>query len=186
MKKVLSAVFAIVLGLVALDVVQAATTVTNRGQVITVQKSTDTATDVRDLDVFQDMSVYPTRPGVPGKIVRWYDFDKLGGAVGTVKLVPEVAIPDNVLVRDGYIRVVTAVASADGASTNSITFESAGDIAAAATNLLATTGTKATVPVGTAATAKLSTAERYLTTTIVGNPITAGKYMVVLDCELVP
>lgn len=162
------------------------TTVTNRGQVITVKTLGNAATDAANLDVFQDMSTYAAKPGQAGKIVRWYDFSKQGGAMGTHKLLPEVAIPDNALIRNGYVFNVTAMTSAtDNTATHAITLNTTGDIRAASTNLV-TTGISAVLPVGTAASAVQATAERYLSTVIATEAVTAGKFMVVLDYDLAP
>lgn len=162
------------------------TTITNRGQVIVIKLLDDVAADVKDLTVFQDHSIYATKPGEAGKIVRYYDFTTQGGAAGVTYLLPKVAIPANAVIRDGYIKVLTAVTPFTETTSNSLGIASAADVYAITTNGLLTTGIKATVPVGTAATAVDLSAEGYLYQTRTGADITAGKYMVVLDYELAP
>lgn len=161
------------------------TTVTNRGEVIVVKTLANVATDAAVVTDFQDYSVYATKPGEFGRIVRWYDFDVQGGAVGTVNLLPKIAVPDNAVINDGMIVVVTAIAPVVAAK-HSLSLNSAADMLAAATNGLTSTGLKDVVPVGTAATSVQLTADRYLTMTIADKAVTAGKFMVQLDYYLAP
>lgn len=183
-------IFAIVLGLGV--AVYAATTTTNAaGVVSTRQTLADTSSDTKDLDVMQDLSTYPTKPGQAGKIVRFYSFDVQGSTVGkTVKLLPANPIKANTLVRGGYIKVLTAMTPAGGTITNSLELASTGDIKAAATNSFLTTGVKTIVPGANGVQSAVidTTAEGYvtMTTTAGGTAITAGKFMVVLDCEMAP
>jgi hypothetical protein len=162
------------------------TTVTNRGQVITVTTLSDTAANVKDADMYQDFSVYPSRIGMQGKIVRFYDYG-LSGVGTNVALLPKVKIPDNVLIRNGYYQILEAATTQ---TTNNFRLNSASDILASGTNgLHAAAGNRiAIVPVGTAATSVQATADRYLTLEVTtgSTSITNGRFMVVLDCELAP
>lgn len=185
MKRLLIGMFAIVLCAFVSASAATTTTTTNRGEVIVVKTLGNVATDAADETDFQDWSLYSTKPGQPGTIVRWYDFAVQGGAVGTVYLLPKVKIPDNALIRDGFIVVTTAIAPIVGA-THSLSLESAADMKAAATNNLTATGIKATVPVGTAGTSVQLTDDRYLTMTIADTAVTAGKFMVQLDYVMAP
>jgi len=165
----------------------AQTTVTNRGQVIEVQLLTDTAADVKDVDAYQDYSIYPSRIGEAGKIVRFYDYRVHGGtASSTIYLSPKVKVPNNVIVRNGYVKVMTATAPTYTA-TNSIGLNSAADIMALSTNIsLASDAILAITPAGTAGTSVQATNELYVTMGVSTVAITNGQFMLVLDCELAP
>ena len=162
------------------------TTVTNRGQVIIVKTLDNVATDVRDLNVYQDYSQYPTKPGDHGQIIRFYSFSTQGGAASsTINLLPAIPLADNMLIRGGYVSVMTAVAPAD--YTNSLEIQSTADLKASASNNFCQTGIKAIVPVGTTATAiQMSSGTNLVRFIIPANTLTAGKFMVVLDVDMVP
>jgi hypothetical protein len=165
---------------VAAGLIAANAATQSTGKVLTDNVALD-----KDLTVYQDYSEYPGTVGDVGKIVRFYDFDVQGGAVGTIKLMPAVQLKDNMLIRDGYIKVMTAVLPLT--STKSISANSAADMYAAVTNTLGTADALvATVPVGTVATSVQLTDDRYVTMTIATAAITNGKYMVVLDVEMAP
>jgi len=173
--------------IVSIAVADTTTTVTNRGNVITVKTLGDTSTDTKDLDIYQDYSTYPGKPGEVGRIVRFYDFDVMGGKASVShKLLPVVKIKDNVVVRNGYVDVMTAVAPI-ATTTNGLLLNAADDVLATGTNLLNVSGAyRAIVPVGTAATILELTADRYLCFTNGPTAITSGKFMVVLDVEMAP
>jgi hypothetical protein len=141
----------------------------------------------KDLEVFQDYSDYPGTVGQVGKIVRFYDFASQGGAAGsTIKLLPAIKVKDNTVIRDGYIKVLTAIAPV-ATVTNSFGINSAVDLVATGTNLMNVADTfRAIVPVGTVATYVQATNDLYVTMTIGSTAITNGKVMVVLDCEVAP
>jgi hypothetical protein len=165
---------------VAAGLIAANAATQSTGKVLTDNVALD-----KDLTVIRDYSIYPGTVGMAGKIVRFYDFDVQGGAVGTIKLLPEVELKDNMVVRDGYIKVMTGILPAT--ATNSISINSAADLLAAAGNSLPTANTfVATVPVGTVATFVQLSDDRYVTLTIADNAITNGKFMVVLDVEMAP
>lgn len=187
MKYAISALFALALLGSSVFAAAESTTVTNRGQVITVTTLEDMAVNVKDADMYQDFSIYPSRLGQTGKIVRWYDYDKLGGAEGNIKLLPQIAVPKGLLIRDGYMYTMTAVAPTITA-TNSIQLTVADDIIATATNVAAATGLAAIVPVGTVATTKTTSfsTNQYVHLVVEDGTLTAGKFCVVLDCELAP
>lgn len=186
MKNIISSLVALVLFGASVMAADSVTTVTNRGQVITITTLTDKAANVKDGDMYQDFSIYPSRLGESGKIIRWYDYDKLGGTAGTIKLLPAIPVPKGTVVRDGYIYTITALAPSV-TSTNSIQLAAADDIIATCTNLAVSTGLSAIVPVGTVATTKsVTTSTNYVELVIETGTVTAGKFAVVLDCELAP
>lgn len=164
------------------------TTVTNRGEVLSVKTLGNTATDAADLNVYQDKSSYPLAAGQAGRIVRFYDFDKQGGAAGTtINLVPAIPVKSGTIVKSGYIHVMEAIAPV-ATVTNSLTINSAGDLLASGTNVCGAAGLNvALIPdLATLADWKTCTADRYVTMTIGATPITAGKIMVVLDVDRQP
>ena len=175
MKKFMIAVVAVMFS-ISLNVAQAVT-----GSVLTDNVALD-----KDLTIYQDYSIYPGKIGEVGKIVRFYDFAKLGGATSTVyNLLPAIKLKNNTVVRDGYIKVMSPLVPL--VSTNSMGLNSADDIKASSTNLLNTADTiLAVVPVGTVATYKQATNDLYVTFTLTEGAVTNGKFMVVLDVELAP
>jgi len=82
-----------------------AITVTNMGQVITITVLDEHAG--ADYSIVQDQSLYASRPGEIGTIVRFYSFDVDGGS--TAITLKGGDVPDGMTVLDGYIDVVTAV-----------------------------------------------------------------------------
>jgi len=106
-----------------------------------------------------------------GWYVGTYDYALDGGAVGDIAL--DCVVPDNFIVYDGLIEVVTPVTPVTNMC--SLKLNAAGDILAASTNLSATLVD--TIPVGTAATAVKMTADRTLTVTFT-SAATAGKFRV--------
>lgn len=182
-----SAAFAILILLfvAGISFADTTTTVTNSlGQVITVKTLGNVATDIKDADMYQDFSIYPSRLGEMGKIIRFYDIAACGVSTNA-RMLPLVKIPDNTLIRNGYYQVLVAT---DVVTTNNIRLNAAADIVGSATNKVGeAAGTRtAIIPVGTAATAVQATADRYLTFEITAGTPTTGRFMVVLDCELAP
>jgi hypothetical protein len=99
-----------------------------------------------------------------------------------------VTIPDNAIIIDGRIDVLTTFTSATDAGTIAIHVQSANDIRTATA---ISTGTswdaptiQATVPVGTVATAIKLTAAREITATVAVEALTAGKCKIYLDYVL--
>lgn len=103
-----------------------------------------------------------------------YSVARHTGAVGAKSI--GVVIPDNAVVMQGVIDVMTAILPV--ASTNAIHLQTANDILTAGTNVLDSTGIKACTPVDTAASAIKMTADRTLTLTTTGNAITQGVFKI--------
>lgn len=154
------------------------TTVTNRNQVIQIKTYDNMVTDTKNLDIYQDTSKYATKVGEEGTIVRWYDFDKMGGTASSYKLVPEVVVPHGAIITDG--RVLTLTKMTPTTSTNSVGVMTATDIVASSTNFTYGTGLTATVPTGAVATDIAMTSNSYARIYSTGSAITAGKIMLVL------
>ena len=107
-----------------------------------------------------------------------YDFEVLGGEQSTISL--GVALPDNAIVLDGIVEVVT-VADSDGAATVAVQIEGADDLIAATAfdgAPWSTTGLKAIIPDGTAAKALKLTAARNISVVIGTADLKAGKFNV--------
>lgn len=135
------------------------------------------ATNALDTSVIQDQSVYPTRVGEQGSIVRWYDFANNGGTAGAeIVLDPPIVIPSNTVVEWGYIQALTAFTP----STNTISLglNTAVDLLAATTNL-GVASKRALIPVGTVATMVQATNAVTVRLKPTGT-ITAGKAAVIL------
>ena len=111
-------------------------------------------------------------------VVASYDFAKHGGAIGDIVL-DTSALPDNAIITQAWIDVVTAPTSG-GSATMALTVQSAGDIKAALA-VASWTGIVACVPVGTAASAIKLTAERKVTMAIAVAALTAGKIKVFVE-----
>lgn len=182
MKNVLSGLLVLGIAAFVTGVVLATdstTTVTNElGQVIQVKTLSDVSTDLAKTNTYQDFSVYATRPGQKGTIVRWYDTSMGISATATnITLQPAVVIPKGAIINNGFVHTLQEFGSVE--VTNSIQLNVGSDILAASTNF-ATTGISAVIPVGTAGTAVQATADRYLILKHTG-AITKGKLMIVLD-----
>lgn len=104
-----------------------------------------------------------------------WDFAVDGGAVSAIDL--DVDIPDNAVVHDALIDVVTGMTSAGGGGTIAIHLQTANDILSAV-DADTISGVVACVPVGTAATAIKLTAARAVTATIAVEALTAGKIVI--------
>lgn len=113
---------------------------------------------------------------VGGFVKVTYDFDVHGGAVGDIPL--DFELPDNAVVFDGFIDVLTDPTS-DGSATVALKLEEAADILGA-TAIASVTGLVDTVPDGTGANAVKTTAARVLTMTVAVAALTAGKMNIFL------
>ena len=117
-----------------------------------------------------------------GTLKFTYDFDALGGDAGDITLVGE-PIPDDAIVFEGVVDVITALVGA-GASVALSTSQSANDLissAAVSGAPWSTTGLKAIVPVGAYDSAIKMTAERAPKITITGADLTAGKFNLFIE-----
>lgn len=123
----------------------------------------------------------------PNMVVGRYDFAVQGGAVGAINLLEDLTdvnsllvIPDDGIIKQVTIDIITAMASAGGTGTIALTAQSAGDLLAAvdADNL---SGLVAGVPIGTAATMIKMTADRTLVGAIAVEALTAGKFDVYVE-----
>lgn len=115
-------------------------------------------------------------------IVAEYDFAVDGGAVSTITLRGDNAMPAGSVIMGGYIEVDTAVTSG-GAATLGVNTEAAGDILAATVVSGApwsTTGRKSVIPAFTGATTVKTTVTRSVAVTVAVAALTAGKFRVVL------
>lgn len=111
-----------------------------------------------------------------------YDFAVDGGEIGPIDL--GVEIPDNAIVLDGMVDVITTLTSATDAATVALSVDNAGDIVAAIAiddvSAPWDEGLQAIVPLGTAATAVKTTAAGAMAATIAEEAVTAGKFVVIL------
>jgi hypothetical protein len=137
----------------------------------------------------QDQSTYATLNDRHGTIVRHYDFDVHGGAVGTNYLEftsgstnetgrYETGIPDGAVIVGGYIQVHSALLPTDG--THSLGLDSAVDVLANG-NDLESTGITAVVPDWTGANAIEVDGVTPLNFVVSGTAYTSGVFTVVLD-----
>jgi len=112
--------------------------------------------------------------------IATYDFAVNGGAIGDISLTTK--IPDNAIIWDSFIDVVTTLTSATDAATVAIKTQAANDIVSAiAISDVGNpwdAGVHAGIPVGTAAAAIKMTAERIVTATVAVEALTAGKFHV--------
>lgn len=110
-------------------------TVLTAGALFAQTQTTNTlatqAAAYRDATIIQDQSKIPDQDNRVGYLFAWYDVAKHGGAVGTVAL--SEALPDNTLIRDGYVQVITPIAPAT--STGAVGVVTAGDLIADGTTL---------------------------------------------------
>lgn len=114
-----------------------------------------------------------------------YDFAADGGAIGTFDL--GVTIPDNAIITDAWVDVLTTLTSATDAATIALHTETANDIVSAVAISAATdwdAGLRAGIPVGTVATMKKMSAARALTATVAVEDLTAGKFNVFVEYVL--
>lgn len=126
------------------------------------------------------MAVIPARihdDALGGICKVTYDYDVHGGAIGTITL--PLDLPDNAIVHDGLIDVVTAPTS-DGSATIALGLNTTTDLKTA-TAIASYSGIVAMIPVGTAATAVKLTADRSLQLTIGAAALTAGKLNIFMN-----
>lgn len=99
-----------------------------------------------------------------------------------------VTLPDNAIIRDSLVDVVTTFTSATDAATIALHTQTAGDIVAAVAISAGSNpwdaGLHAGVPVGTAATSIKLTAAREITATVAVEDLTAGVLVVFIDYVL--
>lgn len=110
-----------------------------------------------------------------------YDFAADGGSISAIDL--GVNIPDNAVIIDGVVDVITTLESATDAATIAIHVEGADDIVSAVAISAATdwdAGLHDIVPDGTAANIVKTTAAQAITATIAVEAVTAGKFEVLL------
>lgn len=116
-----------------------------------------------------------------------YDVAVSGGSNGTRNLLGEdgkpVVLPKGAVIVDCIIDVVTAGATS-GAATIALGTGQAGNDLKTATGAASYTGRVACVPVGTAATAIKLTADRTMNFTIASQPVTQGKFWVIVQYVL--
>jgi hypothetical protein len=119
-----------------------------------------------------------------GSMVAVYDFSVLGGAVGSVTLKDldgnDAVLPKGAIIKNGFLRVLTAAASAGGSGTIAFGANTTTDLKTA-TDADTLSGIVAIIPVGTAATAVALTADRNLQATIATEALTAGKIELHVD-----
>lgn len=118
----------------------------------------------------------------PRTSIATYSFAVQGGAIGSIVLGGDSAIPAGATILGGYLDV-TVVPTSGGAATVAIQVEGAGDIVAAAAIAGApwsTTGRKSVVPSFTGATSVRTTAARQVTAVVATAALTAGAFSVVL------
>lgn len=114
--------------------------------------------------------------------IATYNFAAQGGAIGSIVLAGDSAIPAGATIVGGYLDVVTPPTSG-GAATIAIQVEGAGDVVAAAAVAGApwsTTGRKSVVPAFTGATSVRTTAVRQVTAVVATAVLTAGAFNVVV------
>jgi len=110
-----------------------------------------------------------------------WDFAVDGGAVGAIDL--GVTLPDNAIVLDGVVDVITTLTSAGDIATIALHAEAADDIVLAVAIGTGTPwdlGLRAIIPLGTSATAFKLTAARAITATIAVEAVTAGKFILLV------
>jgi hypothetical protein len=115
-----------------------------------------------------------------------YDFDVSGGAVGDITLVG-TPLPDNAIIWDGVVDVITPLTAVGGATAAVSTSQAANDLitaAAVAGAPWSTAGSKAIVPVGTAAASIKLTANRAPKLVIATDDLTAGKFNLFIEYYL--
>lgn len=147
------------------------------------------ADDAVDSDQIADEAVTEAKlsnAGVDGlharRIARaTYDFSVDGGAVGDIAL--GVTIPDNAIITNVIIDIITGMTSAGGSGTIALKSEGAGDLLAAV-DADTLSGLVAGIPVGTAATSIKMTDDRELTATVAVEDLTAGKFVVFVEYML--
>jgi len=115
-----------------------------------------------------------------------YDFDAQGGVKGDITLAG-TPLPDNAIVWDGVVDVITPLTGGGSATAAVTTAQSANDLITAADVTGApwsTAGSKALVPVGDASNSIKMTAERAPKLVIGTAALTAGKFNLFIEYYL--
>jgi len=139
---------------------------------------TSTAAEINSLD---DSAAFADGLSRVRLATATYDFAVNGGAISAIPLA--ATVPDNAVILDGMVDVVTTLTSATDAATIALSVEGADDIVTAVAILTATdwdAGLRPIKPLGTSATAIKTTAARAITATIAVEAVTAGKFVVFL------
>ncbi len=123
--------------------------------------------------------------GVRRVVIGKYDFAVDGGAVSTIALMGQTAIPSGAVIVGGHVEVVTALTSG-GAATIACQVNAANDILTAVAVASWTTGVKNILPASTTgalttSTRVKTTAARDISIVISAAVLTAGKFNVVLE-----
>ncbi len=117
-----------------------------------------------------------------GFLKATYDFAVHGGAISTIGL--GKYLPDNAVIIDGIVDVVTTLTSSGDTATVSVNSEGAGDLVAAiAINDVSNpwdAGLQAIIPDGTDTNAIKLTDDREIAITVAVQALTAGKFHVLL------
>jgi hypothetical protein len=116
----------------------------------------------------------------------FYDFAVDGGAISTINLRGDDSIPAGAIIIDGYIDVITPLASGGAATIALTSQEAAGDVVAATAVATWTAGRKNVLPASasgsvTASTKIKTTAARVAQIVIAAAALTAGKFELVLE-----
>ncbi len=112
-----------------------------------------------------------------------YDFAVDGGAISTITPAIGFTIPDNAIILDGMVDVITTLTSSTDAATIAIQALAANDIVTAVAISTGTpwdAGLQAIIPLGTAATAIKMTSAQAIKVVIAVEAVTAGKFNVIL------
>lgn len=122
-----------------------------------------------------------------GVLVAKYDFAKQGGAVGDISLLTDLnsptsyaKLPDNAIITNVVIDIVTAMASTGGAATVALKAQSAGDLLAAVDADTLSAQVQG-IPNGAVANMIKLTAERTLKATVAVEALTAGKFVAFVE-----
>lgn len=125
-----------------------------------------------------------------GVLVAKYDFAIQGGAVGSIQLVPDLLslseksiLPDNAIIKNVVIDIVTPMASSGGAATIALTAQSAGDLLAAVDADTLSNQVQG-IPNNVVANMIKLTADRTITAVIAVEALTAGKVNVYIEYVL--
>lgn len=122
-----------------------------------------------------------------GVVVGKYSFAVQGGAVGSINLRSDlssagslVKLPDNAIVTNVFVDIITAMASAGGTGTVALTLQSAGDLLAAVDADTLANQVQG-IPNGAVANMIKLTAERTLSVEIAVEALTAGVFDVFVE-----
>ena len=115
--------------------------------------------------------------------IATYDFAVDGGAISTITPSKGYNLPDNAIILDGMVDVITTLTSAGDLATIAIQTEAANDIVTAVAIGTGTpwdAGLRAIIPLGTNTTAIKLTAARDIKIVIAVEALTAGKFHTIL------